>query len=91
MLARLHRIDPTALLEAKILEEQQAIFDAKLAPMFDRKFIRWITDQRSSLFGLGIPPAQYDALAGDNRMADVLRARLKKLSCDVDPKDNYFA
>jgi S-adenosylmethionine-diacylglycerol 3-amino-3-carboxypropyl transferase len=91
LLARLHRIDPTALLEAKNLEEQQFIFDTKLAPIFDRKFIRWITDQRSSLFGLGIPPAQYDALAGDNRMADVLRARLKKLSCDFDLKDNYFA
>ncbi len=91
LLARLHRIDPTVLLEAKNLEEQRAIFDTKLAPMFDRKFIRWITDQRSSLFGLGIPPAQYDALAGDNRMADVLRARLKKLSCDFDLKDNYFA
>jgi S-adenosylmethionine-diacylglycerol 3-amino-3-carboxypropyl transferase len=91
LLARLHRIDPKILLQAKNLEEQQAIFDAKLAPMFDRKFIRWITDQRSSLFGLGIPPAQYDALAGDSRMADVLRARLKKLSCDFDLKDNYFA
>ncbi len=91
LLARLHRIDPTVLLDAKNLEEQQSIFDAKFAPMFDRKFVRWITDQRSSLFGLGIPPAQYDALAGENRMADVLRARLKKLSCDFDLKDNYFA
>lgn len=91
LLARLHRIDPKALLQAKSIDEQQAIFDSQFAPMFDRKFIRWITDQRSSLFGLGIPPAQYDALAGENRMADVLRARLEKLSCGFDLKDNYFA
>jgi S-adenosylmethionine-diacylglycerol 3-amino-3-carboxypropyl transferase len=91
LLAKLHRIDPSILLEAKSIEEQQAIFDTKFAPMFDRKFVRWITDQRSSLFGLGIPPAQYDALAGDKRMADVLRARLEKLSCGFDLKDNYFA
>ena len=91
LLAKLHRIDPGLLLEAKSIEEQQAIFDVKFAPMFDRKFIRWITDQRSSLFGLGIPPAQYDALAGGNRMADVLKARLEKLSCGFDLKDNYFA
>ncbi len=91
LVAKMHRIDPKVLLEAKNLAEQQAIFDAKFAPMFDRKFVRWITDQRSSLFGLGIPPAQYDALAGDNRMADVLRARLEKLSCGFDLKDNYFA
>lgn len=91
LLAKLHRIDPSILLEAKSIEEQQAIFDAKFAPMFDRKFVRWITDQRSSLFGLGIPPAQYDALAGGNRMADVLKARLEKLSCGFDLKDNYFA
>ena len=30
-----------------------------------------------SLFGLGIPPAQYEALAGDAKMATVLRERLE--------------
>ncbi|WP_081944792.1 DUF3419 family protein [Sphingopyxis sp. MWB1] len=91
LLARLHRVDPRAFLEAKSVEEQRAIFDAKFAPFFDRKFIRWMTDQRSSLFGLGIPPAQYDALAGGKPMADVLRARLEKLACDFPLQDNYFA
>jgi S-adenosylmethionine-diacylglycerol 3-amino-3-carboxypropyl transferase len=43
------------------------------------------------LFGLGIPPAQYEALAGDAKMATVLRERLEKLACDFDLKDNYFA
>jgi len=91
LVARMHRIDPRQFLAAKTIAEQRAIFDEKIAPFFDRKFIRWVTDQRSSLFGLGIPPAQYDALAGGKPMADVLRARLKKLACDFPLDDNYFA
>ena len=61
--ARLNGVDPRVLLTAKSVAEQRSIFDAKFAPFFDRGFIRWVTAQRSSLFGLGIPPAQYDALA----------------------------
>lgn len=91
LVARMHRIDPRQFLAAKTIEEQRAIFEEKFAPFFDRKFIRWVTDQRSSLFGLGIPPAQYDALAGGKPMADVLRARLEKLACDFPLSDNYFA
>ena len=91
LVARMHRIDPRQFLEAKTVAEQRAIFEAKFAPFFDRKFIRWITDQRSSLFGLGIPPAQYDALAGGRPMADVLRGRLEKLACDFPLGENYFA
>jgi S-adenosylmethionine-diacylglycerol 3-amino-3-carboxypropyl transferase len=91
LVARMHRVDPRQFLEARTIEEQRAIFETKFAPFFDRKFIRWVTDQRSSLFGLGIPPAQYDALADGKPMADVLRARLEKLTCDFALEDNYFA
>ena len=91
LVARLYRIDPRDLLAARDMEEQRALFEAKLAPIFDRKFVRWLTDQPASLFGLGIPPAQYDALAGDDRMAGVLRQRLERLACDYDLKSNYFA
>lgn len=91
MLAKMHRINPRALLAANNIEEQREIFDNKLAPLFDRKFVRWLTSQPASLFGLGIPPAQFDALAGEQKMADVLKARLEKLACDFDLKDNYFA
>ena len=50
-------------------------------------------DQPASLFGLGIPPAQYEALAGDSPdgIRAVLRERLEKLACDFDVRDNYFA
>ena len=91
LIARLYRIDPTRILAATTLEEQREVFEQEFAPMFDRRFIRWLTDQPGSLFGLGIPPAQYDVLAGDERMATVLRRRLEKLACHFSVNDNYFA
>ena len=90
-LAKLYGVDPATLLSAATMDEQRAIFDAKLAPVFDRRFIRWITSNPASLFGLGIPPAQYAALAGGKAMAVVLRERLEKLACDFEIGSNYFA
>ncbi|MEM8725003.1 MAG: DUF3419 family protein [Pseudomonadota bacterium] len=89
--AKLYKIDLHKLLQAETMEEQREVFEAELAPVFDKKFVRWLTDQPASLFGLGIPPAQFDELAGDERMAEVLRRRLEKLACDFEIKDNYFA
>ena len=91
LLARLHGVNPRRMLDARSREEQLEIFERELAPIFDRGFVRWLTSQPASLFGLGIPPAQFEALAGDARMDAVLKARLKKLACDFDLKDNYFA
>ncbi|MDF8333927.1 DUF3419 family protein [Novosphingobium cyanobacteriorum] len=91
LLARLYRIDLKAILAAESIEDQRRVFEEELAPVFDRKFVRWLTDQPASLFGLGIPPAQFEALAGDQPMAEVLRRRLEKLACDFEINDNYFA
>lgn len=89
--AKAYKVDLGKLLEAQTLEEQRAVFERELAPVFEKRFIRWLTDQPASLFGLGIPPAQFEHLAGDERMAEVLRRRLEKLACDFAIKDNYFA
>lgn len=91
LIARLYGLDPRELLAARSLAEQRHVFEERFAPLFDRKFIRWLTGQPASLFGLGIPPAQYGALAGNERMAVVLRQRLEKLACDFAVSDNYFA
>lgn len=91
LIARLYRVDLREILAATSLEEQRRVFEARVAPIFDRKFIRWLTSQPASLFGLGIPPAQYEALAGNERMAVVLRQRLEKLACDFAVNENYFA
>ncbi len=82
------------LTTARSLREQRDIFDSDIAPLFDTKFIRWVTSQKSSLFGLGIPPQQYVELAEgaeDGHIATVLRERLKKLACDFPISENYFA
>ncbi|UVO53004.1 DUF3419 family protein [Sphingomonas sp. SUN039] len=93
LLGKLYGIDLKEVLDAGSVEEQRRIFETRLAPVFDKKFVRWLIDQPASLFGLGIPPAQYEALAGDspNGIRAVLKERLEKLACDFDVKDNYFA
>lgn len=93
LLAKLYKIDLSEVLDAQSVEEQRHIFETRLAPVFDKKFVRWLVDQPASLFGLGIPPAQYEALAGDSPegIRAVLKERLEKLACDFDVKDNYFA
>jgi S-adenosylmethionine-diacylglycerol 3-amino-3-carboxypropyl transferase len=89
--AKFYGVDPAALLDARSMQEQRAFFDEKLSPLFDKRLIRWATSCKSSLFGLGIPPQQYDALAGGGDMAVVLRRRLEKLACGFPLGDNYFA
>ncbi len=90
-IARLHGIDPREALEAQGLEQQRLFFETRCVPLFNRPLIRWLTNHPASLFGLGIPPAQYDKLAAGRTMADVLRERLEQLTCGFDFRDNYFA
>ncbi len=91
--AKLHGVDPSELMKAPTIGEQRRFFREQLAPLFDRRLIRMATARKASLFGLGIPPAQYDALvtAGNDGMAGVLRDRLEKLACHFPLADNYFA
>ena len=89
--ARLYGVDMRQLLSARTLEEQRQFFETMLAPLFDKKAVRWATGTRLSLYGLGIPPAQYEALAGDSDMRHVLRSRLERLACGFSLDDNYFA
>ncbi len=87
-----HRRNPKKLLQAKDRADQIRIFNEELAPLFEKRHIKWLMDRPASLFGLGIPPSQFDALKGsESRMATVLRARLERLACGFDLKDNYFA
>lgn len=91
--AKAYGVNPRDLLRARSLEEQKIYFATALAPLFDRRLIRWALARQFSLFGLGIPPAQYEALAGagNGSMAAVIYERLERLSCNFSLKDNYFA
>jgi S-adenosylmethionine-diacylglycerol 3-amino-3-carboxypropyl transferase len=92
-LARLHGLDPSVILEARTLEEQRTLYKQRLAPIFDKPLIRWMMKQPASLYGLGIPPAQYKALAADSPrgIGEVLSQRVERLACDFAVADNYFA
>jgi S-adenosylmethionine-diacylglycerol 3-amino-3-carboxypropyl transferase len=91
--ARIHGIDPRRILEARTLEEQRAFFESSLSPLVDKPIVRWLLRRPAALYGLGIPPAQYRALAADRDgdIAAVLRDRLGRLACGFELKDNYFA
>jgi S-adenosylmethionine-diacylglycerol 3-amino-3-carboxypropyl transferase len=92
-IAKLHGIDPSVILEAKTLDEQRRLYEKRLAPIFDKPLVRWMMKQPASLYGLGIPPAQYKALAGDSPkgIGAVLSQRVERLACDFALADNYFA
>lgn len=91
LLAKIYGKDPSEILKAKTMKEQEEIFERTLGPLFDKKFVRFICNMPPALYGLGIPPSQFDELKGDAEMADVLKARLKRLACGFPIQDNYFA
>lgn len=94
MVAKLYGRDPQDILKATSLEEQRVIYEQHIAPLFNKRLIRWFLNRPVSLYGLGIPPAQYEALATageDNGMAAVVNQRLGKLACDFRFEENYFA
>ena len=91
--ARLHGKKLDGLLEARNANEQRAAFDKLIAPLFDSAAIKLISRSPVSLYALGIPPAQYDALvsSGNGEAIAVLRERVERLACDFPVQDNYFA
>lgn len=92
-ITRLSGVRWEGLLTARTLEDQDRFFRAQIAPLFDLPLVKLIARRRSSLFGLGIPPAQYDKLAADGGgdILPVLKERTRKLFCDFPMSDNYFA
>jgi len=93
LLAKIARVDFAPLLNAKTLEQQNAFFDGQIAPLYELRIVKFLAQRRASLFGLGIPPAQYDKLAADadGDIISVLKERTRKLFCDFPIQDNYFA
>jgi S-adenosylmethionine-diacylglycerol 3-amino-3-carboxypropyl transferase len=91
LVARLYGVRPETIINMADLAEQRIFFDDYIAPIFDKRLVRWLTGRRLSLYGLGIPPAQYEKLAGGRIMAEVLIERLRKLACDFPLSENYFA
>ncbi len=92
--ARLSGCRPQAILEAATEAEQAELFDRHIAPFFDSPVIKLIGKLPVTMFGLGIPPQQYDELKkdlGDGSVIDIYRERVRKLAVDFPIADNYFA
>jgi S-adenosylmethionine-diacylglycerol 3-amino-3-carboxypropyl transferase len=75
------------------MDAQRAWFDKEVAPLFDSWLVKRLSNMKATLFGLGIPPAQYDALASDadGDIVAVLKQRLERLICGTPMTENYFA
>lgn len=93
ILAKIYGQDPREIIKAKTQAEQGEIFDRTLGPIFEKPFVKWLCNLPVSLYGLGIPPAQFDALyrSSGGDMAGLLKARLRRLAVDFPIEDNYFA
>jgi len=92
VVAKLHGKRLERMLDAKNPAEQRILFERLIAPLFNNKSIQLISKSPVSLYALGIPPAQYDELVGENAdMIAVLRERVERLACDFPIHENYFA
>lgn len=85
---------PGRLLECKNLEEQQAVFNQEIAPFFELPLVRGMARLPFLLYGLGVPPRQYETFKTESVAGGVLeeyRLRVKRLACQFPIQDNYFA
>jgi len=93
LLCRLHGRDPERLLAACDPAEQRTLFAREIAPVLESPLLRLAAALPLTWFGLGIPPAQLDALRGaaPGGIAAVVRERLERLACGFPIAENYFA
>lgn len=81
------------LATAANLDEQQALFDRHLAPLFDHPLLRFLARRPAMLYSMGIPPAQFAALLHDANgdLPALFRERMRRLACDFPLADNPYA
>ena len=93
VMAKLYGARLDTVLQADSLASQRQAFEREIAPLFEKRLVRWLTRRPAALYGLGIPPAQYRALAADGPegIAYVLKRRVERLACDFPVHENYFA
>lgn len=91
--AKIYGQDPGEILKARSIEEQKVIFDRTLGPLFKKRFVKMMCGKPEALYGLGIPPSQFDELneSAKGDMASLLKARLERMACQFPINDNYFA
>lgn len=91
--AKMHGTDLRDFTSCRNIDEQKRFYKDSVEPIFDGKLIKFLTNRKLSLFGLGIPPQQYEELASaaDGDILKVLKERTRALMCDYPLSENYFA
>lgn len=93
--AKLIGLDPAKILKATSPAEQAEIYQQHIGPFFDNFVFKLIGRLPVTMFGLGIPPQQYEELTkelgGDSSIIDLYRERVRRLACDFPIGENYFA
>ena len=93
--SRLFGCKPDEVLKAMSLAEQGTLYAKHIDPFFDNFVIKTLGKLPITMFGLGIPPQQYDELkkdlSGGKTIIDIYRERVRRLTCDYPIQDNYFA
>ena len=92
-----HRLGcrPEEILKAKTMDEQATTYSKQIDPFFNSALIKFVGKLPVTMFGLGIPPQQYEELKQDlehgRTVIDIYRDRVRRLACDFPIDDNYFA
>ncbi len=83
------------VLKAVTLEEQTVLYHEHIDLFFDSFVIKAVGKLPVTMFGLGIPPQQYNELKKDltdgRTVIDIYRERVRRLACDFPIRENYFA
>ena len=83
------------VLNAETVHQQSELYRRHIDPFFDSPMIKAIGKLPVTMFGLGIPPQQYEDLkketGGNKTIIDVYRERVRRLACDFPIDENYFA
>jgi S-adenosylmethionine-diacylglycerol 3-amino-3-carboxypropyl transferase len=86
---------PEEILKAKTMDEQATTYSKQIDPFFNSALIKFVGKLPVTMFGLGIPPQQYEELKQDlehgRTVIDIYRDRVRRLACDFPIDENYFA
>lgn len=86
---------PEEVLKAKTPAEQAELFDRYIAPFFDSFLIKTIGKMPVTMFGLGIPPQQFEELKNAStdggNIIEIYKNRTRRLAVEYPIYENYFA
>jgi S-adenosylmethionine-diacylglycerol 3-amino-3-carboxypropyl transferase len=90
----LHRLrEPIqALLEARTIEQQRAIYEERIRPRFWTPWLRWFMSRSFTLTLLGVPWPQRDQITRQypGGVSQFVRDAVETVLCELPFHDNYF-